>query len=318
MKFIFSLLLSSILLLKTEAQILPVTAQYFDQKFTTFPSLAGITDYNILTLSSQKQWIGIDHSPVTFILNFTGRIGNFDFYKPDGLLNKTSLKTMDRGAIGIGIFSDKIGYINITGINLTYSYQLPLGKNKIAFGYSIKGLQTYFDNNKLKPLQPDDPYIPQYNETNYTVNSNIGTSYFHPYSFYTAISVNNVFTIFEDKQKKIDFEGNNKIMLSAIGGKYFYLKNFKIMEPYISIAYQNNKVQTLTGVRYFYKKGSWISVMENNNFNEIKADISVLIRKFSYCLGYNFYTTDINKFQKGSLEFSIIARFGDLSRIDVY
>jgi len=124
--------------------------------------------------------------------------------------------------------------------------------------------------------------------------------------------------VYQSKQKKTEMEEYDKMTFMVTGGKYFYFANLKIVEPYISINYVNSKIQTLCGIRYFYKKGSWISVLENLNLNEIKADVSILIRKFSYCLGYNFYTTEINKFQKGSLEFSIITRFGDLSKIPFY
>jgi hypothetical protein len=72
------------------------------------------------------------------------------------------------------------------------------------------------------------------------------------------------------------------------------------------------------GLRYIYKKGCWVSLFENNNFHEVHGNLAVLYRKTSYCIGYCYDTGSISKYQYGSVEFSILLRIGDLSRIEIY
>jgi type IX secretion system PorP/SprF family membrane protein len=301
------------------SQILPYTTQIFDQKFSIVPALAGTDDYTAITITSQKQWLGMERSPYTFILGTNFKLGNFDFYRPDGLLNKSIFKNRDRTGFGFQIYSDQAGYLRNSGANITYAHHLPVSRGRVSFGFSLKFSQMYFQNDQLNPHQPNDPLVPEFNETNYFLNSNIGIGYYETYNFYLGLSADNLFRPIDKIQKEIEIPGYNNRRFYLLGGKYFQFSKSKTLEPFFILSsYGREDFKSVAGFRYFYRKGSWISLVENGNFNSIQGNVGLLIRKITYCLGYSYYTSAISKYQKGSVEFSIVARIGDLTKIRIY
>lgn len=300
-------------------QNLPLTAQVFDQKFTLNPSFAGINDYIVATATAQKQWLGMSNSPYTFIASANFKIGNIDFYKPNGLINKTGVKTRDRSGAGVQLYSDQAGFLRNSGMNLSYGYHFPVQKGRLSFGLALKLNQNYFQNDKLRPHQPNDPMVPEFNEVNYFFNSSFGISYYRPYNFYVGLSADNAAILYKSLQKDLSLPEYAKRSYYLLGGKYFHFKAQQALEPFLILAWMNgNKLNSHCGFRYFYKKGCWVGVIEDNNFTSLQGSLGVLIRKFSYCLGYNYYLSPVSKYQNGSIEFSVVARFGDLSRISIY
>lgn len=304
---------------ETFSQILPLTTLAFDQKFSLNPSFVGTNDYSIISVSSKKQWLGIPNSPLTVIAGGNFKLGNFSFYKPNGLLNKTGIKTYDRSGAGVLFYTDQAGFIRNSGISLSYAYHIPIKKSKLSAGLTLKLSQNHFQNDKLTPHQPNDPLVPEFIEANYHLNSAFGVSYYQPFNFYAGLSVDNAIGIFSSVQKDLQLSEYRNRIYHFVGGKYFHLSNFRTLEPFLIVsAMEGYGIKSHMGLRFYYKKGSWIALIEDDNFASVQGNIAILIRKFTYCLGYSYFLTPVSKYQNGSVEFSIIARFGDLSRIKVY
>lgn len=301
------------------SQTLPFTVHFYDQRFSLNPSFAGTNDYSVLSLSSRKQWLGMPNSPLTVVAGANFKLGNFDFYKPNGLLNKSGIKTRDRSGAGILFYTDQAGFLRNSGINLSYAYHLPVKKNKLSVGLTFKLGQSHFQNDKLKPQQPNDPLVPEFIEVNYYFSSAFGVAYYQPYNFYVGLSVDNALNFYNSIQKELTLPDYMNRIYYFVGGKYFHFSSSKALEPFLMLsAMDNYGIKSHLGLRYYYKKGSWIALIEDDNFASVQGNVGVLIRKVSYCLGYSYYLTPVSKYQNGSVEFSIIARFGDLTRIKLY
>ena len=136
----------------------------------------------------RNQWSGIDGAPRTIHVNahtpFAGK----------------------RSGLGIGITSDEIGKVNTNSVAMSYAYRMRLGDgNTLSLGLSGRLEQLRFKWSDSKPLDPDDPEIPQGDETAFGTNFGTG-AYFLGKSYYFGVSVPLLLknSLYQDRSGKKD------------------------------------------------------------------------------------------------------------------
>jgi len=143
----------------TQAQIQPLNAQYFQNKYLANPSFAGIGTGLNINGSFRKQWSNIPGAPVTQGLTI------------DQQLSKVGL--------GINVFNEKAGSIQFTKAVATFAYHLPINgeDQQLNFGVSFGTSKDRFDLNELHNSNPNDPSIARFNDRGYYLDGDFGVSY---------------------------------------------------------------------------------------------------------------------------------------------
>lgn len=141
------------------AQILPLNAQYFQNKYLVNPSMAGINEGFNINGSFRKQWSNIPGAPITQSVTL------------DQQVNKVGW--------GVNIYNEKSGGIQRTKAVGTFAYHLPLSNNdqQLNFGVSFGASQDKLDLNSVRNSDINDPSIARFNDRGYELDGDFGVSY---------------------------------------------------------------------------------------------------------------------------------------------
>lgn len=101
------------------AQILPLNAQYFQNRYLVNPSMAGINEGFNINGSFRKQWSNIPGAPITQSVTLDQQVGKIGW--------------------GVNVYNEKSGGLQRTKAVGTFAYHLPLSDNEqhLNFGVSF-------------------------------------------------------------------------------------------------------------------------------------------------------------------------------------
>ncbi|MBB5619966.1 type IX secretion system PorP/SprF family membrane protein [Pedobacter cryoconitis] len=151
---------TTVLFLNTaKGQILPLNAQYFQNKYFANPSMAGINSGLNINASLRKQWSNIPGAPLT-----------------QGI---TLDQQLDKVGLGVNVYNEKAGGIQITKAVATFAYHLPVnGKDQqLNFGVSFGTSRERFDRGSIQNSDGNDPSIARFNDRGYYFDGDFGASY---------------------------------------------------------------------------------------------------------------------------------------------
>lgn len=146
-------------ILPGKAQILPLNAQYFQNRYLIDPSMAGINSGLNVNGSFRKQWSNIPGAPLTQAVTLDQQVGKI--------------------GLGVNFYNEKAGSIQNTKAVGTFAYHLPLDgeEQKLNFGVSFGASKEKFDLSELRNSDPNDPLISRFNERGYYFDGDFGASY---------------------------------------------------------------------------------------------------------------------------------------------
>jgi len=150
---------STLIFNKANAQILPLNAQYFQNKYLVNPSMAGVNEGFNINGSFRKQWSNIPGAPITQSVTL------------DQQVNKVGW--------GVNIYNEKSGGIQRTKAVGTFAYHLPLNgeDQKLNFGVSFGASQDKLDLSSIRNIDFNDPSIARFNDRGYYLDGDFGVSY---------------------------------------------------------------------------------------------------------------------------------------------
>ncbi|MFA6275354.1 MAG: type IX secretion system membrane protein PorP/SprF [Pedobacter sp.] len=143
---------------KANAQLNPLSSQYFLNQYQINPAYAGLTEGLNLNLNYRKQWSNIPGSP------------NTQSITADYKLNKVGL--------GINVYNEKAGSLQRTKAMATYAYHLPLNNDdqKLNFGASVGIMNERVDYSNVNG-DVTDPSIAQFNNKGSLFDGDFGAAY---------------------------------------------------------------------------------------------------------------------------------------------
>ena len=197
------------------------------------PAISGSTYFPQACLTYNKQWIGIQQSPQSMLASASIRIGNFDFYDPQKLINTSRIRSRERIGLGIALFSDRNGPVTSRGINAAYAYHLPLPRARLSLGISGSAEQRILDETMFQPTYPGDPILKGTRESFMAYNAAVGAYYYSP-EFFGGVAFHQIIPL-DDK-----FYPGEKVKPDVIlhGG-------------YLFSSFGNPKFEISTSLRYF-------------------------------------------------------------------
>ncbi|RZK84427.1 MAG: type IX secretion system membrane protein PorP/SprF, partial [Pedobacter sp.] len=142
-----------------KAQILPLNAQYFQNRYLVNPSMAGINEGFNINGSFRKQWSNIPGAPLTQSVTLDQQVGKVGW--------------------GINVYNEKSGGLQRTKAVGTFAYHLPLSDNEqqLNFGVSFGVSRDRLDLSSIRNSDINDPSIARFNDRGSYLDGDFGVSY---------------------------------------------------------------------------------------------------------------------------------------------
>lgn len=142
----------------TQAQLNPLTAQYYTNPYLINPAFAGVGGGFKVNAAYRKLWSNVDGSPL--IQNLTIDYG------------------ISRVGLGLIVNNESAGLERQTRVVGSYAYHLPLDGNdqQLHFGVSMGFINQRLENSDING-NPSDPMVGQYNDRKTYLDGDFGIAY---------------------------------------------------------------------------------------------------------------------------------------------
>jgi len=142
-----------------KAQILPLNAQYFQNRYLVNPSMAGINEGFNINGSFRKQWSNIPGAPLTQSVTLDQQVGKVGW--------------------GVNVYNEKSGDLQRTKAVGTFAYHLPLSdkEQQLNFGVSFGVSRDRLDLSSIRNSDINDPSIARFNDRGSYLDGDFGVSY---------------------------------------------------------------------------------------------------------------------------------------------
>jgi type IX secretion system PorP/SprF family membrane protein len=300
----------------THAQQLPIYTQYKNNAFLLNPAMAGYDGYTSFNLTSRKQWIGLENSPMTYSLSGQTRLLKQSHKIVNRSARKNVLRPSTKGRVGLGgfAFNDVNGYVSRTGLQFTYAYHIFMHRSQLSFGLGGQVFQYKIDESKIWYMDPADPLEPSgLNAVALIPDANFGVL-LSSEDYFIGFSANQLFqsVLKLGSTELSDLKMYRHYYLMA--GRTFQMSNNFHLEPSFliktteqffpqfdlscKIGYDNDYWGGLS-----YRSGGTVS-----GFFGIRAKILFIGYAYDYSL------SSIKKYSFGSHEIFLSLKFGDNAR----
>ncbi|MBI1184789.1 type IX secretion system membrane protein PorP/SprF [bacterium] len=146
-----------------QAQQIPMYTGYTVNNFLLSPSFAGTGESDVrMMVLNRLQFAGIQGAPVTMMA------------AADGPIKKQNM------GLGTQIYTDKLGLLRQTGINLSYSYHINLGDDtRVYFGLGAQLGQLSLDFDHVRAVDMSDELLNLQSASKLLVNGSFGMHLTH-------------------------------------------------------------------------------------------------------------------------------------------
>jgi type IX secretion system PorP/SprF family membrane protein len=293
-------LLSFLAVCKTNAQSSPLYSKHYIYEQFINPAITGRDISPVLNLSHKQYFFGVKGSPYSTCLGGSFRLGIFDFYTPQKMLNRTGFFSKGRMGFGGLLLQEKDGPLNTYFAELSYAYFLPLKRqnSELSFGLSGQIFNYHINKNILVPLDPGDQQILNYENNKLTPDAGCGI-YYHDLQFYAGVSINDLFL------SNRTLSGNrvmpNKRDYFFLTGHKFFLKRFE-MEPSLYLALIDDKpVYYFSQLKFYYMNYNWIAV-GYRSAGSLLFSLGVHLHRFYVAYAYEQSISGMSSYFSGSHE----------------
>jgi type IX secretion system PorP/SprF family membrane protein len=301
MKKLFTLLFSSLVVGGVFAQQSFNNGMYTENEAVISPSNVGIYDYMNVGIQYRSQWRGLTNLSTL----------------PTTLLFQANTALDDNNGIGASFISDKFGIRKTTGLELMYSYRLPINLDyNMSFGLAPKILFFQFDESDVQLIDPNDPTF-NLNKINENIfDAKIGVSVYSD-DLLLSLSMDNVaqssLKINEQSpgrnhlRREIAFYGHYRIQPKTNKNLAF--------EPHLLFRMQipTKQNQISFGTDVVYRDMFYAGAMLRNK-DAFGFRVGIRSREIVLGYQYEFSNSELSSFQNGNHEFALGYRiFNDKS-----
>jgi len=291
------ILLSAVVLLlglmSGKAQQLPLYSQYLLNDFLLNPAIAGTQNYIPIRLTGRYQYVGFDGAPKTFAL--------------------AAHSPIMREKMGVGgfLFRDQIGAVSQTGLQLSYSYHMPLNDQiKLSMGLGFRAFQYVLNETPVTYIDEDNN-ITTSNQTTFVPDADFGL-YLYSDRWFAGFSAAQLIQ-YKIKLGDVDVQSQSStarhFFLSG-GYKFDAGQDFQIQPSFLVKATASTPVNVDLNVKATYQKNYWAGL----SFRSDKSLITMFGVKYQiYMLGfaYDYSFSDIKNYSSGSFEIVLGVNFGE-------
>jgi type IX secretion system PorP/SprF family membrane protein len=221
------IIMAFILGLQLQAQQDPQYTQYMYNMNVINPAYAGSTESVSMGALFRSQWVGLEGAPNTGTLAIHSPVGN-------------------NVGLGFSLISDEVGPVQETNAYADFSYTLPLGATKLAFG--LKAGATFHDIGLLNVAvtdSGDEAFNSNVNEV--TPNIGAGVYFYKPSKYYISLAMPNILNSVHLDANGQKFGSEREHLFAAAGYVFDLSEHFKLkphgllkMAPDAPISYDVN------------------------------------------------------------------------------
>lgn len=258
-KFLYSILFFIGLNGIVNSQVPAFYEKYYNYEYAINPAITGRDYYPVVNLSHKKYWLGTADSPSTTCFGGTFRLGNYNFYNPKMLLNKSRFASKSRMGFGGFIMHEKDGPLSYMHGSINYAYFIPLNQSRdqLSFGLSAQLFHYSINESLLNPLDEGDEQLIGLNDQKYIPEAGFGV-YFHNNQLSFGMSLNDLFL--SDVSLTSAPDKKNKRDLFIQMGYKFFVKWFEI-EPSVFTAQIDEDPLFYSGqLKLYYMNYNWVSI----------------------------------------------------------
>ncbi|MBN1415699.1 MAG: PorP/SprF family type IX secretion system membrane protein [Bacteroidales bacterium] len=291
------------------AQVSPVYTKHYNYEAFVNPAITGRDKYPLVCISHKRNWLGTKHTPNTTCAGGSFRIGEFDFYTPTKMLNKSGFFSRDRMGMGGFLMLEQNGPLMQFYSSVNYAYFVPLNANhttELSFGLSAQLQHASVNEDMLDPNDPGDPELADLNNLPYIADGGFGV-YFHTGQFHAGASVNELF----HNASPLDDERyfSNSMDFSFQTGYKFYLKYFDF-EPSVFIAkIDKDPLYHYAQVKFFYRNYNWLALAYKST-RSVTISIGLRVRRWHLAYGYEQSISRLSNYFSGSHEIMLGLNIG--------
>ena len=268
------------------SQQLPLHNQYIYNPLIINPAFAGVSTVSSLHLSTRSQWIGFSEGINT--LSFSG---NYALSENQG--------------VGGCLFQDNTGSISITGVELDYSFKLPLFLDyNISFGLGLIPYQYLFNANNTDGNFAD-PAL-DISEKKISFDANFGIFLYSDF-LYGGLSVLNL--IQSSTIPSLDGEVPNQLVrhyYGLLGYNYFNETSKMGLEQTVLMRHTAySKTQFDFNAKVNFNDIFWVLCGYRTN-KEILVGFGIKYGKFGFIYNIDINQGEIGEYSNSSHEFGLI------------
>ena len=278
-----------------EAQQIPLSNNYYVNKFIYNPAQVGEFGFTQTFFQARKQWVGIEGAPETYLFSI------------DGGLNSEKI------GIGAMLYSDITGIVGRTAGYGAYRYRVRFrNEHIIDMGISAGFLQNkiYFD--KIKSDDPNETSILQNEEKRTTFDANVGINYqFRNLQVGIAayqLLNNNLFYETSDNLQSINYK-LIRHFIGSISYQQHLNRDFRIDPQVVIKDVQGMPLQFDVATFLNWRGLAWFGVNYQHKYSVSLSLGGVLHDRYVLNYSYDIPTGNIAAFTTGGHEFLIGIRF---------
>lgn len=275
-----------------KAQILPLNAQYFQNRYLVNPSMAGINEGFNINGSFRKQWSNIPGAPLTQSVTLDQQVGKVGW--------------------GVNVYNEKSGDLQRTKAVGTFAYHLPLSdkEQQLNFGVSFGVSRDRLDLSSIRNSDINDPSIARFNDRGSYLDGDFGVSYTSK-GLTIEGAVPNMRSVF----RKDDLNYANKpTFYSAIGYKFSLgegMNGISLEPKGVFRGIKNYKNLWDTGVNANFANDKLYVMAMYHNTQNATVGFGVNYKSSLYFMAYyNTATSAISGYTDGDFEVNIRVNIG--------
>lgn len=272
------------------AQQLQLSTNYILNNYAYNPAIAGSKSHSVVNLNYRNQWVGFQDAPKTYLLSVHNSIGK-------------------EKKVGLGFFinSENSGLLTKTSSYATFAYHLKLNNQyKISLGISAGMLQYRIKLYDAKIADVGDDLLTGNLLTNNVFDSNAGLYLYSDKLFFGISS-------YQYLSNKITWKDSRSSLTPHFYSTLGYLikanKNL-VIQPSALVKFNYPAIiQPEVSVRGIYKNMFWIGTSYRMN-DALSALVGIVVKeKLTIAFVFDYTTSKIKNYTKGSNELSISYQF---------
>ena len=267
----------------------PQYSQYMFNQLALNPAYAGSRGTLSGTLLFRKQWWGFDGAPVN---------ANISLHKPSA---------NEQHGFGFNFVHDRLGVVQQNFLELSYAYQLELGKAKLSLGLS-GGFTNYQNRFSEVTTRDPDQIIPNANLTAWLPRVGTG-AYFRTEKFYVGVSTPNLLSgrYFRFNNTLVqDIADRQRSHLFAMVGGVIPLNETLDLRPSMVWKYVNNApMQFDLNTTMFFSKTFGVGVGYRTGDAVIMMLEYISPKYFRFGYAFDYSLNPVQSVSAGSHEFMV-------------
>jgi type IX secretion system PorP/SprF family membrane protein len=279
------------------------------QKHNTYeqfvnPAITGRDRYPFLNISARKSWIGTINSPGIIAIGSSFRLGSFNFYTPDKMLNKSRMISKDRMGFGGLLMYEQNGPLGTLYSSFTYAYFIPFDKSsttELSFGLMGQFMHCTVNSGLLDPNEQGDPELLNMDHQPWIADGGFGI-YFHTKQFQIGASSNELF----QTTSTIDDAGfykNQRDYFFQTGYKFFM--HYYELEPFFYIAkIDYAPLYVFSQLKVFYKNYNWFAIAYKST-KSVVLSMGIRINRMQLGYAYEQSMNQLTNYYAGTHEIMV-------------